>query len=40
MLAAALDVSLLIIVVLCFTQLLCGSAAKPTGEGDSGSLSS
>ncbi len=41
MLAVALDLSLLIIVVLCFTQLLWGgAAAKPAEEGESGSLSS
>jgi hypothetical protein len=39
MLAAALDFSLLLIVVLCFSQLLCGSASKTPGEGESGSLS-
>jgi hypothetical protein len=33
MLAAALDFGLLIIVVMCFTQLLCGSsAAKATSR--------
>jgi hypothetical protein len=37
-LVAALDLGLLIIVVLCFTQLLCGSAAKAPEEGESGSL--
>jgi hypothetical protein len=30
MLAAALDFGLLVIVVLCFSQLLCGSSSLPT----------
>jgi hypothetical protein len=35
---AALDFGLLIIVVLCSTQLLCGSAPKTPEEGESSSL--
>jgi hypothetical protein len=38
MLVAALDLGLLIIVVLCFTELLWGAASKTPGEGESGSL--
>jgi hypothetical protein len=39
MLVAALDLGLLIIIVLCFSQLLWGNASKTPSEGESGSLS-